>query len=77
MDWVSTPEVREAALRAELGSLLNSIDRPAKERRIREVKAQLGEAEDDVKAEDGTDDETAEDDESAPKARRAPAKKAG
>jgi|1185.fasta_scaffold1493787_2 hypothetical protein len=75
MDYVSRPEVREAALRAELGSLLNSIERPAKARRIAEIKAQLGETEPptgDAEADDSTSDEG----DGAPRARRAPTKKA-
>jgi hypothetical protein len=41
MDWVSTPEVRRAALLNERGALLNSIKREAKFRRLAEVDAIL------------------------------------
>jgi len=64
MDWVSTPEVREAALRNELASLENSIERPAKGRRIEEVKEALAEFDNEA-------------DESAPAKKAAPAKKVG
>lgn len=74
MDYVSRPEVREAALRAELGGLLNSIDRPAKARRIAEVRAQLGETEHET--DDTADDSASDEGDGAPRARRAPAKKA-
>lgn len=45
-DTVMDPEVREASLRAELAGLENSPARPAKDRRIAEVREALGEFED-------------------------------
>lgn len=42
-DYSDRPEVREAALRNELAAMVNSPERPAKERRIRAVCEALGE----------------------------------
>lgn len=39
-------EEYEGALRRELATLVNSPDRPAKDRRMREVREQLGDPED-------------------------------
>lgn len=89
MDYSARPEVREAALRIELENQINSPERPAKKRRIRDLRAALREfgdehAEDTTETDDdsdgtaGDDDKGEDDDSGEAKAptKRAPAKKA-